>query len=527
MLQKIRERISGWIAGVVIALVAGAFMLFGVEYYFEQGPGSQNEVAKVNGVIITEAQVNNAFSQLQQQTSAEMKGQPLTEAMTQELKSYALQSLVSQTALFTTLSRDHFNVSLMQAKLMIEETPQFQDKGKFSEAKLMEVLYQANLTPDAFFQRVQSQMVVNQVMEGVLATAFALPSEVNHWYALEHQQRAFGYFIIPMQSFMSKVAVTADEIKDNYTANQAVYETPAQVSVSYLLLSPTAIAKTVTVTSAEAKEYYESHLANYTGDKKGQSFAATKSKLMQLLQHQRVNEILTKQSSALSDLTYTNPDSLAVASKTLNLPIQTSPMMTKAGAPSGLFSNPKVIEAIFSDSVFKSGNNSDPITLKDGSLIVLRVLKKNPSQPIPLATVSAKIKQQLMQKQATAQAGLLAYQLQKKLAAGADAQTVAKQNGLQWHAVALTAQNKKSIVPSTILSNAFNMQKGVQAVLINTHDYAVIDVTAVKNADASKAGIIDTNHLSQKLSTLWGQLLQHCFVNSVISSAHIVVKKHS
>ncbi|HLB56630.1 MAG TPA: SurA N-terminal domain-containing protein [Coxiellaceae bacterium] len=523
MLQRIRDRISGWIAGVVIALVAGAFMLFGVEYYFDQGAANQNEMAKVNGVVITDHEVNTAFSQLQQQTAAELKGQPLTQPMLQQLKSYALQSLVTQTALFTTLESDGFRVSMQQVKMMVEQVPQFQDQGKFSEQKFMQTLYQSGLSPFEFFQRVQSQWVVSQATNGIAGSAFALPTEINHWYGLQNQQRAFGYAIIPAQTFLSKINISDAAIKTYYTDHQAEFETPAKVSVSYIILSPTDIAKKVIITSDEAKQYYESHRDNFP---KTETFASAEKKITTLLQHQRVNASLTKESSTLADVTYTNPDSLTDAAKALNLPIQTSPMITKTGEKTGLFANAKVLAAIFSDSVFKSNNNSLPIDLGDGSQMVLRINKKEPSEPIPLSTVNAKIKTILSEKQAQAQAGLLAYQIQQKIAAGGNPETIAKQNGLQWQTVALTSQNAKSSVSQNILSAAFNTV-GSKAVLVNANDYAVIKVNQIKNADAKNITAVETKKLNQQLSALWGQLLQSSFVNSVIADAHITVKNQS
>ena len=239
-----------------------------------------------------------------------------------------------------------------------------------------------------------------------------------------------------------------------------------------------------------------------------------------------MNASLTKESSTLADVTYTNPDSLTDAAKALNLPIQTSPMITKTGEKTGLFANAKVLAAIFSDSVFKSNNNSLPIDLGDGSQMVLRINKKELSEPIPLSTVNAKIKTILSEKQAQAQAGLLAYQIQQKIAAGGNPETIAKQNGLQWQTVALTSQNAKSSVSQNILSAAFNTV-GSKAVLVNANDYAVIKVNQIKNADAKNITAVETKKLNQQLSALWGQLLQSSFVNSVIADAHITVKNQS
>ena len=293
--------------------------------------------------------------------------------------------------------------------------------------------------------------------------------------------------------------------------------------MSYIILSPTDIAKKVIITSDEAKQYYESHRDNFP---KTETFASAEKKITTLLQHQRVNASLTKESSTLADVTYTNPDSLTDAAKALNLPIQTSPMITKTGEKTGLFANAKVLAAIFSDSVFKSNNNSLPIDLGDGSQMVLRINKKEPSEPIPLSTVNAKIKTILSEKQAQAQAGLLAYQIQQKIAAGGNPETIAKQNGLQWQTVALTSQNAKSSVSQNILSAAFNTV-GSKAVLVNANDYAVIKVNQIKNADAKNITAVETKKLNQQLSALWGQLLQSSFVNSVIADAHITVKNQS
>ncbi|OGT44141.1 MAG: hypothetical protein A3F13_05935 [Gammaproteobacteria bacterium RIFCSPHIGHO2_12_FULL_40_19] len=617
MLQRIRDRISGWIAGVIIALVAGAFMLFGVEYYFDQSTGGQNEAATVNGVVVSENQVNDLFSQLQKQSLAQSHGQPLTDMMTAQLKAYALQSIITQTALFTTLEQDNFRVGMPQIQAMVAQAPEFQEQGKFSESKLMQTLYQMNLSPTQFFQRLQSQWVVNQVTNSIADSAFVLPSEISHWYGLLHQKRAFGYAIVPMQSFVSKTQVTDEEIKKYYDRNPTEFETPAKVSVAYIVLSPTDIEKTVTVTPAEAEQFYQSHLTNYqlperwvvrqitipvaanatsaeiqkaeananairstfqqnkdtgftsstltlstteidpslrttlSGLSQGavssplrtpngftilklvetlpaetHSFDSVKNTLMRLLRHQRVNEMLTKMSGQLSDLTYTNPDSLTVAAKAMHLPIQTTAMLTKSGEKTGLFSNPKVLSTVFSDSVFKSDNNSNLIDLPDGSQVVLRVLKKEPSQPLPLASVHGQIKQKLLDKHATAQAGLLAYELQNKLAGSKDPAAIAKQEGLQWHSVALTSSDAKSTTPPEILTAAFKIPAsvGVQAIAYQNTHYAVIALEKVENAPTTQASTAENQKLSLQLSTLWGKVLQHCFVDSVLASAHIVVK---
>lgn len=524
MLQRIRDRISGWIAGVIIALVAGAFMLWGVEYYFEANAMHQNEVAKVNGVVISDQDVTRTFSDLQRQMMLETGGAPLNSAMQQQLKKYALQTVVNQIAMQTVLENEGFRIGLLQAKMMVEQAPEFQSAGKFSQEKLMQTLYLADLTPSQFFRHVQMQWVIHQVLGGVTHSVFVLPDEVNHYYALMFQKRAFDYLIIPTNAFLSKVKVTDADIKNYYDVHKTEYETPAQVSVAYITLSPAQIEKSIMVTSQEAEGYYKTHLSHT------HSFESVKDNVIKLLRHQRANKILSDQSSQLSDLTYTNPDSLAIASKTLNLPVQTSPMMTKVGEKTGIFSNPKILETVFSHSVFDAGNNSNIISLPDGMQVVLRIAKKEPSQSIPLKTVQDKIRTKLARKKAQAQAGLLAYQLQQKIAAGADVAVVATQHHLSVRKISLMSADTKSAALTNFLSAAFSIPiskthpgvLGVEAVS-NQGDYAVIVVTAVEDANLTQAKPFIRQQMTAQLSTLWGQLLQHCFGESTVSSAKIKI----
>lgn len=530
MLQRLRDRISGWIAGMVIALVGGAFILFGIEFYFEQGAAHQGDVATVNGVSLTQQELNHLFSQMQRQVMMQSGGHALSSAEDQQLKSYALQSLITQTALLTTLQKDGFHVGLTQVKAMVEQTPAFQDQGQFSQSKFLQAMYNLSISPMQFFQQLQTNWIVEQATNGVADAAFTLPDEVNHYYSLIHQKRAFGYLIIPMQSFLSKTHVLEKDISDYYKQHQKTYQTQPKVSVAYLMLSPQAIAKTVQISNEEVKAYFDSHTPSQIAAAKKPSFVAEKNNIVKLLQRQRVNQILSDKSNQLSDLTYTNPGSLAAASKELNLPIQVTPMMTKTGEQIGIFSNPKVLEAIFSDSVYQSGNNSNPIVLQNGDQIVLRVAKKNLSQPIPLKTVHDQIQKTLQAQQAEAQVGLLAYQLQKKITDGNNPTTLAKQYGLQWHTVSLISAHQKSSTPNAIVSAAFttpvSSQKGnwlgSQAVLFHQKDYAVIVVSKIENADSKNLSAADQHQIASQLSAMWGQLYQHAFVDSIVKQSKVV-----
>ena len=394
------------------------------------------------------------------------------------LQDYALQSLITETALQTTLSKEGFRIGLPQLKALVMRLSVFQEKGKFSTEKLQQFLYQSGMSMDTFFRESETQWVIHQGMDSLAASAFALPGEVDRWYALQHQQRAFGYAEISAQALKSGITVTQADIQAAYKTNSEQYQTSPKVSVAYVVLPASAPAKS---------------------------------------------------SEQLSDLTYANPDSLTTAAKALSLKIQTSPLIAQSGEKQGMFSESKVLEAIFSDSVYQQGNNSDPISLPDGSQVVLRVAQKIASQPIPLTKVQDKIKAQLMDEKAQAKAGLFAFQLQKALLAGESPPEVAKQYHVIWHEKPLAVAGEK---PNALTQSAFKLlpadkplKNGLLGVTVETRDdgqrYEVIGLTKIVVPTIKKIPEKSTKMLSTQLQDVWGQAFQHCFMTGVMKEAKI------
>ena len=91
----------------------------------------------------------------------------------------------------------------------------------------------------------------------------------------------------------------------------------------------------------------------------------------------------------LSNLAFETGDLETIATQ-LDLNIQQSAAIPRAGG-SGIFANPEVIEAAFSDSVLLEGNNSDVIELSDSRAIVLRVNQFNEATIPPLEEVEPEI----------------------------------------------------------------------------------------------------------------------------------------
>lgn len=465
MLQKIGERIQGWIAWVVVAIIAVAFVLFGLEYYLSRSGAQQTTVASVNGVNIDARQVENAYNALQR--TYVRQGMALNEQQQKQLKNIALQQLILDQVLLQTADKMKLTVSPLAIQQELAQAPIFQEQGRFSSAKFQQLLRDNGVAPEAFIQKMQASLLVNQLSAGIRASSFVLPEEVAQAYGLRNQQRDFGYIILPSVGF-NKAPPTDEQINAFYKQNSEQFRTPEQVKVAYLLSTPK--------TSSEQ----------------------------------------------MGDLVYTNPDSLEPAAKALALPIKTTGWLSQQGIPNDpLFSNPQVLSAIFSDAVFKQNNNSQPIELKNGDWLVVRIAERQASQIQPLAMVREQIKQRLQKEQGEKQAGLQAYTLQHSLEVGENKQTLIEKKNI-------TRDTAEKTIPKAVLAAAFNLipsadpaKKAVTTVLLPDGNYAIIRLDSIRNAVIAQASITDQDQIRTQLANRWAELDFQLFAKSALEKAKI------
>lgn len=263
MLQDINNRIQGWIAGVIVGLIAVTFTLWGIQSYLE-GHNSNSTKAKVNGVKISHAEYENAYQRLRRQQQMQLGANfSLTPAVVKQLKKQALQQLVMNTALRTAAIDDGYFISQQQAENAISQIPAFQDNGQFSEQKFIQTLNAALYTPEAFVHQLQSDMLVNQLRAGIAATAFVLPSDVQRAMQLIDQQRSIRYISIPSKNFADTIKPTDKEMQAYYDANKKLFTSPEKISLSYLQLSLKQMMAKLNFTNDQLKTYYTENSDNY------------------------------------------------------------------------------------------------------------------------------------------------------------------------------------------------------------------------------------------------------------------------
>ncbi|MGE0080414.1 MAG: SurA N-terminal domain-containing protein [Thiohalomonadaceae bacterium] len=216
------------------------------------------------------------------------------------------------------------------------------------------------------------------------------------------------------------------------------------------------------------------------------------------LREEKARSRFYDQADQLANLAYEHPDELATVSKQLGLPLKHSDYISRQGG-AGLFANPKVLDAAFSEDVLEAGNNSDPVEVSADHLVVLRVEDRRPATVQPLAEVRERIVSTLREEKTRAAAAQAAEQAMAELAEGkVEPAAYAKKNGLQWKRQ--EAGREENQIPAAVVQLAFRMPHpaegapAVQSTALPAGDHAVVMLFSVKDGEVpagAKAPLVE------------------------------------
>jgi peptidyl-prolyl cis-trans isomerase D len=134
---------------------------------------------------------------------------------------------------------------------------------------------------------------------------------------------------------------------------------------------------------------------------KGKSLAEVTPEIEGELKKQKAQASFAPLAEKFSNAAYEQSTSLKAAADAVGATVKQSQWISKGQGSAPPFNNPKLMTALFSDSVLKDKRNSDAVEVGPSSLVVARVLESKPSSVRPFAEVEQSITQRLQREEAT------------------------------------------------------------------------------------------------------------------------------
>jgi len=260
MLQDFRDRLTGPIIWFIVGIIVIPFAFFGIET-FRTGGGDPT-VAKVGDQKIKQSQFRASYEQRMQQ---------LQNLMGENFR----QDLIDQDRFRQTVMNDMVQESLMRQHVRdagyrasdamvfesLEAIPAFQENGKFSTETYRSRLAAQGYTPTRFEQQVRDALVVDQMREGILGSAFTPPAEAAQGFRLEDQQRWLAYATFEAARYLPQVQVSDAQVQERYEQQKARFQSPERLRVAYVELALDQLAEAPAPEPEVLKVIYESDKA--------------------------------------------------------------------------------------------------------------------------------------------------------------------------------------------------------------------------------------------------------------------------
>jgi peptidyl-prolyl cis-trans isomerase D len=265
MLQRIRDGLQGqkWIAWVVLGLIGVTFVFWGGTGALDFTGMTSSNAAKVDGAEIPASEATRAWSDTQMRWSQQF-GTEIPEDQRARIQDNILENLVLQKLLQVRLEDSWFRVSDGRVIGEMQNVPAFKGPdGKFDASIARQILQANGITEQEYFNDTRSQILLNQLQQGIGSSSFLTSNEAQRLFNLENEEREVSWVLFKPEQFAASDAVDDAAIKAYYDKNGDRFMTNESVSLEYAELRLEQVASQVQPTEADLRKLYDDSRGNY------------------------------------------------------------------------------------------------------------------------------------------------------------------------------------------------------------------------------------------------------------------------
>ena len=268
MLSAIKNKIKGWVAYVVIALIIVPFALFGISECFT---GTSNiVVASIDGDDISKEEFLKEFEGAKSRLQKQL-GEKYVPEVDRKLKLSVINSMVNRHILEQLANQLSYTTTQQELRTLIQSNDIFKEKGKFSIEKYKRLLRLNGYSVVDYEQLRFKEMAQNQIKSNFLNSAFLTPLMLNRTQSLNDQQRKFSYIQLNAQDYVDQVKAEDDNIKKFYQSRQEEFFEPQKIKVDFIELSLKKVAQGITASEADLLSFYEEEKQRFSTEEERQA----------------------------------------------------------------------------------------------------------------------------------------------------------------------------------------------------------------------------------------------------------------
>jgi peptidyl-prolyl cis-trans isomerase D len=451
MLRGIRKASENWLGrilmGVVMTVIAGSFAVWGINDIF-LGYGS-TYLAKIGGTEIQQDQFSQAYNERLQQLGQQL-GRPVPpeQAAALGIDRQVLAQLIAQAGLDQLASRMRIGVPTSDIVQQVLADPHFQTPtGQFDRAQFENFLQSIGFSQQRYFDelgRTIPRREITDAVSGGISVPKTYLDAVNQY---QNQQRSIQYVALGPEQAGTIPQPTPEELSKYFDDRKILFRAPEYRKVATVVVTPAEVAKSITVSDADAKKRYDDNLKQYQ----------------------------TPERRHIEQIVFPDMAQAQAASTRLKSGIKFDALATERGLKAsdvdlGTVAKSAIIDPTVADAAFalKPGEVSPPVQGKFG-VVIVTVLDVEPAETKAFNVVEPFIKSDMALERAKSKVQDLHDKMEDARAGGGTLADAAKSLGL--HAVTFdidrsgrnAAGKFVAAIPAatSVISGAFSNDVGV------------------------------------------------------------------
>lgn len=246
------------IVQVVLFIALLPFLFWGLESY--QGMGGAGEVASVDGEEISRQEYEQALRN-QQENLRNMLGDNYDASLLDnpQMRTAALENLIQQKLLRHEAGRVGLAVLNSRLTAEIQNISLFHEDDKFSYERYRELLQRQGMSPAMFEARMASDLMRQQLLEGITASTIASKTAAKRIAALSETKYEINRVAISPEQYINQAEPDEAAVQTYYDSHRQDFTLPERVRVEYVVLSLDELTEQEQVSDDEIRKYFDEH----------------------------------------------------------------------------------------------------------------------------------------------------------------------------------------------------------------------------------------------------------------------------
>ena len=249
---------------LLVLLIFPSFVFFGVQGYsgFTRG---DDTVATVAGTKISRPEWEQAQREQIERVRRQMPNVDAKLFDTPEMKRQSLDAVVRERVMHTASQKLDLVVSDDRLQRLFASDPQFASLRNADGSVNKDALSAQGMSSELFAQRLRQDLSLRQVLQGIAGTVIAPAAAASAALDAMFQQREVQVQRFDAKELLEKVSVSDADIEKFYKdpAHAALFRSPEQASIEYVVLDIDTLKRGVVVPDKDLRDYYTANLQRY------------------------------------------------------------------------------------------------------------------------------------------------------------------------------------------------------------------------------------------------------------------------